>query len=52
MSCITILANECHHAESGVAKSAFSARDLLAEHFKFERTALASLRLRVATPFP
>jgi len=47
-----ILANQRHHAESGIAKSAFSARDLLAEQFKFERTALASLRVRLAAPLP
>jgi hypothetical protein len=39
-----ILTKERHHAESGVAKAAFSAQDLLAEHFEFEQTALASLR--------
>ena len=47
-----ILANDRHHAGSGIAKSAFNARDLLAEHFKFERTELASFRINTAVRFP
>jgi hypothetical protein len=39
-----ILSNEREHADSGVAKSAFSAQDLVAEHFEFELATLATLR--------
>ncbi len=46
-----ILSNEREHADSGVAKSAFSAQDLVAEHFEFEQTALAS-PMSVRLTFP
>jgi hypothetical protein len=39
-----VLTKDRQHAGSGVAKSAFSARDLLADHFEFEQSALSSLR--------
>lgn len=36
-----LLANTREHAEAGVGKSAFSAKDLLSEHFAFEGSTLA-----------
>lgn len=38
------LANKVGHAESGVAKSSFTAGDVLSEHFIFEGSALAGLK--------
>jgi hypothetical protein len=35
-----ILADECGHQNEGIAKSHFSARELLSSHFSFEEDAL------------
>jgi hypothetical protein len=39
-----VLTNMRAHSQDGVSKPCFSARDLLADHFEFESTALAKMR--------